>query len=234
MISNDDKDSVAYYKERYNISLREHTTDVEVANDIFVRESCKHICIGKVKNIIDAGANVGCASVYFAMKYPHAKIIAIEPDDGNFQQLVENTRLYPNVIPVKAGLWGCDEPLFVADNGFREWGRQTFAIPSDVLGESKTAVDGVTVRKLMELYGIDHIDIFKIDIEGAEKSLFEGDIEWLGHVNVIGLEIHDRVLSGCSNAFYNAMIKYPFFSLHVHLDSPDLILKNRNYKVSNK
>ena len=44
--------------------------------------------------IIDAGANTGMASVYFAKWYPHAKIVAIEPDPHNFELLQRNTSRY--------------------------------------------------------------------------------------------------------------------------------------------
>ena len=57
------------------------------------------------KLIIDAGANIGYASVYFAIKYPNAKIIALEPSEENFQLLQRNVRNYPNVTPVQCALW---------------------------------------------------------------------------------------------------------------------------------
>ena len=34
--------------------------------------------------IIDAGANIGAASLWFSLTFPKAKIIAVEPDIGNF------------------------------------------------------------------------------------------------------------------------------------------------------
>lgn len=37
--------------------------------------------------IVDAGANIGLASLFFANKYADAKIIAIEPEEHNFKIL---------------------------------------------------------------------------------------------------------------------------------------------------
>src|SRR5271166_1471460 len=52
------------------------------------------------KVIVDAGANIGMASIYFAHKYPEAKIIAIEAEGSNFDMLTRNIRPYPAIIPV--------------------------------------------------------------------------------------------------------------------------------------
>jgi len=45
---------------------------------------------GKKPLIIDAGANIGAAAVYFALRMPSARIVAIEPPD-NFAVLERNT-----------------------------------------------------------------------------------------------------------------------------------------------
>jgi predicted O-methyltransferase YrrM len=40
--------------------------------------------------VVDAGANIGLASLWFANQYPKAKIVCIEPDPENFRILKEN------------------------------------------------------------------------------------------------------------------------------------------------
>lgn len=42
--------------------------------------------------IIDLGANVGYATIYFKNQNPKAKIISVEPDIKNFNQLLLNTK----------------------------------------------------------------------------------------------------------------------------------------------
>src|SRR5579883_1485462 len=40
--------------------------------------------------IVDAGANIGAASLYFATRFPEATILALEPEQSNFQLLRKN------------------------------------------------------------------------------------------------------------------------------------------------
>lgn len=41
----------------------------------------------------------------FALAFPNAKIIALEPDVHNFRLCLMNTAKFPNVHVVHAGLW---------------------------------------------------------------------------------------------------------------------------------
>lgn len=43
------------------------------------------------KLILDWGGNIGCAAVYFAIKYPDAQIYSVEPEKNNFKLLTFNT-----------------------------------------------------------------------------------------------------------------------------------------------
>ena len=68
------------------IHYRLYTSDINVLEKIFL--SGEYDCVGsevEPKFIVDCGANIGCASVYFLNRYPNASVIAIEPDSGNFE-----------------------------------------------------------------------------------------------------------------------------------------------------
>ncbi len=64
------------------------------------------LAAGKRPIIIDAGANVGASTLYFATTYPEAIVVAIEPDAENLELCRRNTRSCPNVRLVEAGLGG--------------------------------------------------------------------------------------------------------------------------------
>jgi Methyltransferase FkbM domain len=51
--------------------------------------------------------------------------------------------------------------------------------------------------------GIDSVDLLKVDIEGAEKEVFES-CPWISKVRVLAIELHDRVRIGCSLAVKTA------------------------------
>src|SRR4051812_47172767 len=40
--------------------------------------------------IVDCGANIGASAMYFALEYPRATIIAVEPESANFTLLEKN------------------------------------------------------------------------------------------------------------------------------------------------
>ena len=43
-----------------------------------------------------------------------------------------------------------------------------------------------------------------MDIEGAEKEVFENASSWISRVGVVEVEMHDRLKPGCSQAVYGA------------------------------
>ncbi len=51
----------------------------------------------------------------------------------------------------------------------------------------------------MEETQVHSIDILKVDIEGAEKEVFESS-DWMGSVRCLAIELHDWIKPGCSAA----------------------------------
>lgn len=144
------------------------------------------------KLIVDAGANVGYVSVYYAHRYPSARIVALEPGDTNLELARRNVAPYANVEVLEAGLWPRDARLKTVepDAGYKSWGIRTEETGSG-------GVEGISVPTLLERLGEEWIDLLKLDIEGAEIPLFTDASDWLSRVGVVLIETHgpesDRV-----------------------------------------
>jgi FkbM family methyltransferase len=139
--------------------------------------------------IVDGGANVGYVSVYYANRYPDARIVAVEPDHANVELARENCAAYPQVELLQAGLWSHDTMLEIHDPGlgWRSWGLQT----REARNAAGAAVEGISIATLLQRIGEDEIDILKLDIEGSEEQVFaDGAADWLTRVGVLLVETH--------------------------------------------
>lgn len=187
------------------INLRLPGVDVYTYEQIFIDEEYKFETAYAPKNIIDAGANIGLTAIYLTNKYPNARIIAIEPESSNFALLKANVAAYPNITPIQAALWDKNEKINLVDPGLGEWGYMTEGTDEaeKIEADMRHAVDALTVDKIMEMFNLDHVDILKVDIEGAEKEVFADTSAWIGKVDAIIAELHERMKAGANRSFYN-------------------------------
>ncbi len=191
---------------KFPFYLRIISSDVIACEQIFVQEEYDFRVRVPPKIIVDAGANIGLASIYFANQYPEAKIIAIEPEKNNFELLKKNVAPYPNIFPVHAALWHRNEEINLIDPGMGEWGFMTTGAetPTGPAARFSHKVRAVTMDHLLAEFSFDHVDILKMDIEGAEKEVFEDPSSWLGRVDALIVELHENWKPGCHRNFYNA------------------------------
>ncbi len=168
------------------IILRTCSSDSRVFYEIFGEKVYDFALPEKASFIIDAGANIGLASVFFAHQYPNAKIIAVEPSDKNLSVLRQNIAHYPHVSSIEAGLWHRKEPLRFLHPNADFWGLRV-----EVCQPEEANFPSVTLPELLERSGQTRIDILKMDIEGSEQQLlFEGDASWLEQVDLLIIELH--------------------------------------------
>ncbi len=184
------------------IYLRHDTSDVKTFDKIFLDEEYGMALDHPPKVIIDAGANIGAASIYFANKYPEARIISIEPEKSNFQMLLKNTAPYKNIVCLEKALWHTNEPLTIENRGVN---KESFEVRQQDDHCEKDAVQSTTVNDLIREFDLPAIDILKIDIEGAEKEVFSNHLAWLEKVGLIFIELHDRKNPGCRESFFKAV-----------------------------
>jgi FkbM family methyltransferase len=196
-----------------NIYVRTNTSDIYVAISSLFEKEYDHIRATNPKFIIDAGANIGTSSIFFAEKYPDASIIAVEPEESNFDLLLQNTSNYDNIIAIKAAIWGSSDKRTIKNQFSGHWG---YTISNTQKRSKSTGqeINCITIGALMEKYGIDTIDLLKMDIEGSEKNVLENSSDWINSVEIMTVELHDRICMGCTRAFYLATKDFTTFEKH--------------------
>jgi len=184
------------------ISLRSHTTDIAAFEQVFIaREYDLPLHSPDPKFIIDGGANVGCASVFFAQRYPEASIYAVEPESSNYEVLTLNAKHYKNITPIEAAVWNEDTFVEIANPLDEKW---SFRVQNSSR-KSSSRIRAVTVPSLMNEAGVDRVDLLKLDIEGAEIELLDPNCkDWIDRVDVIVIELHDWIRPGCRAALLKA------------------------------
>ena len=190
---------------KFPFFLRTPSSDISTFNQIFVAREYDFEVQKTPEIIIDAGANIGLASIYFSNKFPDAKIIAIEPEESNLELLRKNVAPYNNIVPVSAALWSENTKIDLVDPGLGKWGFMTLAHKDEAESHGKILmnVQGITLNTIMKEHGIDHIDILKTDIEGAEREVFQDSSSWIEKVDALIVELHERMKPGCNRSFYN-------------------------------
>jgi len=119
--------------------------------------------------VVDLGANAGFFMMLAKAKWPTAKVLCIEPDASNHQQVVKQLAVnkISNVNVVRAGVWVRNELLKITPHtDGLEWAH-------GVNTAAEGDVPGITFDKLLTDGGIQQVDLLKIDIEGTEEILFE-------------------------------------------------------------
>lgn len=193
---------------KHQFFIRGNTSDNLVIEQVFYQKQYDISLDFEPKTILDCGANIGLASIFFKNKYPNSTIIAIEPERSNFELLTKNLFPYNNVYAEQKGLWS-DSCLLEIIQGEDNSKWSFYVKPTKI--KSDNTIDAISVLEIIEKYNLKEIDILKIDIEGAEENLFEKNVEkWLPIVKVIIIELHDRYMPLSSRPFFNVLSKNNF------------------------
>ena len=191
------------------VELRLGTSDVPTFRQVFV--DCEYTSASlpeTAATIVDLGANIGLASLYFAARYPQARILAVEPEAENFALLLRNTAVLGGRVDCRqAAVWLHDGTVRFQtrdDDGqpLGAWGARVAADGPSGDGE----VPCFRLATLLAMAEFAHVDILKVDIEGAERELFScGLDDCLGRIGLVIVETHDRSHSGSEAAVRAAL-----------------------------
>lgn len=143
--------------------------------------------------IIDAGAHVGLATIFFKTNWPKSQIIAIEPQPENikyFNQNIWQNKLDSNIKLIESALDAkIGERPFFFDESIDHW-YSTAGFTKGAWNQTQTSksitINTITLDSLIR----QPVDLLKMDIEGAEYSVLTSSINVLPQVRHLIVECH--------------------------------------------
>jgi len=129
---------------------------------------------GRAFTFIDIGANVGLFSLFVAAQAgPRARILAIEPEAGNFARLQFNIAANPglSIRPLALALADHEGEVAVELNRRDRGGTQTRTLTAAAATASTIRAPCRSLLRVLHDEGIDRIDALKIDVEGNEDTI---------------------------------------------------------------
>jgi FkbM family methyltransferase len=190
--------------------------------------------------IIDCGANIGMAILYFKKLYPDAHIMAFEPNPDCFALLEKNITQnnFSNVQLFNIGLTKHKEEIdfFI--------GNTKGSLKGSIL-EARGGDRKIVVKtdKLSSFIGSHKFDLIKIDIEGSELEVIE-DLVYEGKLTQTeryAIEYHHRIKGAKSNMsqFIKPFEEHNFeYNISTHINKvgafQDILLKIYTDSVINK
>jgi FkbM family methyltransferase len=191
------------------VTMRYGSSDPAMFHQMFIFQ--EYACIADlcdVRTILDAGANVGFASLRLLKMFRDAHIVAVEPDSTNFDILKMNLGNYAERVSlVQSGIWSHPAPLKVINSGLEACAVE---VRECELGETPD-LESIDIESLMTQSHLTSIDLLKMDIEGSERLVFSRGVEkWLPKVRNLVIELHG---DACQKALFSALAEYDYETL---------------------
>jgi len=155
--------------------------------DIFVDGALRFTSASNRPRILDCGANIGLAALYFKHLYPQARITAYEADPA----LAALCRR--NLTSNGAGDVDVDAVAVWAHEGsvsFQKEGADSGAIEGTSVGLAAETMTVPSIR-LRDVIARNPIDLLKMDIEGAEVTVLTDCLTALDNVHAMILDVHE-------------------------------------------
>lgn len=142
--------------------------------------------------IIDAGAHIGLATLYFKKLYPAARVIAIEPHPENiklleqniFENQLDDVMVVPAALDIQEG-----NTAFYADASGRHW-FSTAGFTEGSWNKQQQSQSLMVPTLPLSNFLQEPVDFLKMDIEGAEQAVLNTARERLPQIKHLMIEFH--------------------------------------------
>jgi FkbM family methyltransferase len=128
---------------------------------------------------VDVGANIGAHTLLCARQVSsQGRVFSLEPESRNFARLLENLSInqVECVTAIRSAVCSAEGTVQLHVFGAEAYGQHSLGIPQGLPPRDfiKSSVAAVTLDGLASQYGLDRIDLLKVDVEGAELEVFKG------------------------------------------------------------
>lgn len=181
------------FRDGRKLHLSGHPDDVTTAIVVFCKREYGDIPQGGI--VVDVGANIGIFSLYAAGEGAGA-VYAFEPSSAAHERLSKNIEangLEDTVAIERCAVWGGEETVVRIPLGASPHNR--ISNSCDLQADTEE-VPAASLGKILERHGLDHVELLKMDCEGAEYDiLLSAGAETLAKLRDIRVEYHGGRIS---------------------------------------
>ena len=165
------------------VKFSDNEAFIGMLNEIFVKKNYMFEANNNRPIIIDCGANIGLATIFFKQLYPKSKIICFEPDPQLFKMLKFNLMQfnYNDIDIYNCAIWTANKTLIFEND--QSWGGK-------IVNNSSKKTINVSALDFKKFVN-QKVDFLKIDIEGAEYEVLKDSMSLIiNNVENIFFEYH--------------------------------------------
>lgn len=143
--------------------------------------------------IIDAGGHIGLATIYFKLQFPFSSIKVFEPHPTAFSLLQQNitANKFKDVETYNYGLWSTDGQMTLhVDSAEKEQWLSTTSVEQGAWNKSQQTIPVTVPTTRLSPFLAEHVDILKMDIEGAETEVIKECSAVISNVDYLFIEFH--------------------------------------------
>jgi len=138
--------------------------------------------IRSAKDVVDVGANVGFFSLMAARRFPGARIVAIEPVPQLFDCLTHNLGDRSHTLLLNVAVSDSAETVQMSYSPMD-------SEVSKVTSSGEVSVEARTLDDVAQEYGLETVDLLKVDVEGFEAHVLRGARRVLENTRFILIEV---------------------------------------------
>jgi len=189
------KKTVGHLLKKFNLQI----SRINKENPAFVAQQKLKGQTSNPLTIFDVGAYQGLIAQDYNRLFPEVNLYCFEPFPESFDLLTANTASLPNIHCLPYGLGAVTGPQTIHANAFSA---TNSLLPTDAKSavtwgeglletQATVSVKIKTLDNAVKELNVDHIDILKLDVQGAEHLVLEGGEKTLsaGLVDLIYTEI---------------------------------------------
>lgn len=149
--------------------------------------------VTKEYRIIDAGGHIGLATIYFKQQFPFSQIKVFEPEPTAFSLLQQNIEVnrFQNIEAYNYAIWSVDGEITLhRDPSLKDQWLSTTSVTQGAWNKSQQteAIKVPAIR--LSPFLAEHVDILKMDIEGAETEVIKECQQVIKNVDYLFIEFH--------------------------------------------
>jgi len=176
-------------KSTLHMRMRPGGGDWIILRGVWLQNDYFHPLISQCQRILDVGANIGLAAVWFKGLTPKAQLACVEPDPRNLpllqRNLAENgitARIFDCAVASQAGRARLGIEM---NHGWSSLESAGFHAHTQFV-----EVETRRIPEILDDLGWSRVDLLKLDIEGLEREILADGGDWLPRVGLIVFELH--------------------------------------------